>query len=271
MSDAALFVDGVTAGYGPCDVLRGVSLSVARGEIVGLLGPNGVGKSTLLRVASGVLAPRGGRVLVGGRDLAAMAPRDRARVVAVLPQETAPAFPVSVLSTVLLGRTPWHASFAFEGDDDVAAADRALRDADAAHLRDRDLSQLSGGERQRVLLARALCQGGDVLLCDEPTAHLDLRHQSQVFGLLRRLAREGRAVVVATHDLELAAATCDRLLLVGPRGIVACGTPAEVITAPHVRDAFGIDVTVREVAGIPRIERTLSPLSSPAPVEGPSR
>jgi iron complex transport system ATP-binding protein len=257
VSDAALFVDAVTAGYGPCDVLRDVTLAVARGEIVGLLGPNGVGKSTLLRVASGVLAPRRGRVLAGGRDVAGMAPRERARLIAVLPQETAPAFPVSVLATVLLGRTPWHASYAFEGDDDVAAAVRALEDADAAHLRDRDLSQLSGGERQRVLLARALCQGGDVLLCDEPTAHLDLRHQAQTFGLLRRLARDGRAVVVATHDLELAAATCDRLLLAGPRGVVACGTPAAVLTASHVRDAFGIDVTVREVMGIPRIERTL--------------
>ena len=249
MADAALLLDRVTAGYGPCDVVRDVSLSVAPGEMLGVLGPNGAGKSTLLRVATGTLRARSGRVLIGGRDAASMSPRDIARVVAVLPQETAPVFPTSVIETVLLGRFPWHAPFAFESADDVEAADAALREVDAFALRDRDLASLSGGERQRVLLARALCQSGSVLLCDEPTAHLDLRHQAETFRLLARLRDSGRAVLVVTHDLDLAARCCDRVVLLARGEVIAHGAPETAITAVHVERAFGIPVTVRDEGG----------------------
>jgi iron complex transport system ATP-binding protein len=118
---------------------------------------------------------------------------------------------MAVLEAVLLGRHPWQPAFAFEGDEDLRLAREALHEVDAEHLAERDLSELSGGERQRVLLARALCQGGRVLLCDEPTSHLDIRHQAAVFRLLRSVADAGRAVVVVTHDVNLAAQACDRL------------------------------------------------------------
>jgi ABC-type cobalamin/Fe3+-siderophores transport system ATPase subunit len=260
VADAVLRLEGVTAGYGSRDVVRRVSFAVAEGEMLGVLGPNGAGKSTLLRVATGVLPPREGRVLVAGRDAASMTSREIARQLAVLPQEAPPAFPASVLDTVLLGRFPWHAAFSFESEDDVAVAEQALRDVGAAELRDRDLGSLSGGERQRVLLARALCQRGRVLLCDEPTAHLDLRHQAETFALLARLREEGRAVVVVTHDLDLAARCCDRLLLVAGGETVAAGTPEEVLTAENARAAFGVPVSVRREGGALHVFRETPPL-----------
>jgi iron complex transport system ATP-binding protein len=265
VSEPALVLENVTAGYGPCDVVRGVSLAVAPGEMVGVLGPNGAGKSTLLRVATGVLPRREGRVLVAGRDAASLSPREIARHLAVLPQDAPPVFPTGVLETVLLGRFPWHAPFAFESASDVAAAEAALRDVGAAGLRDRDLASLSGGERQRVLLARALCQGGRVLLCDEPTAHLDLRHQAETFGLLARLREEGRAVVVVTHDLDLAARCCDRLLLLARGEVVALGAPEEVLTADNARTAFGVTVAVRTEGGALHVVRETPELRRKAP------
>jgi len=258
VGETALRLDGITAGYGPGSVLTGVSLDVRRGEMLGVLGANGCGKTTLLRVASGVHRPSEGRVLLGGRDVSSLGARDVAREIAVLPQETAPVFPMSVLETVLLGRLPWRGAFAFEGAEDVERAEAALSEVDALPLRDRELTALSGGERQRVLLARALCQGGDVLLCDEPTAHLDLRHQASVFRILRALRERGRSVVVVTHDLDLAAQACDRLALLGGGRLLAVGTPREVLTGDAIGRAFGVEAAVRtDEAGVLHVVRRL--------------
>jgi ABC-type cobalamin/Fe3+-siderophores transport system ATPase subunit len=248
-SEPLLALENISAGYPERAVLRGLSIAIAAGELVAILGPNGCGKTTLLRVASGVLAPASGRVLVGGDDLAGLAPRAVAQRVAVLPQDAGPVFSLTSLEAVLLGRHPWHPTFAFESADDVRLARAALDEVDAGHLADRDVLTLSGGERQRVLLARALCQGGELLLCDEPTTHLDLRHQTATFRLLRALARGGRGVVVVTHDLNLAAQACDRLVLLGPEGLVASGTPADVVTAGHLRAAYGIQASVSRTDG----------------------
>jgi iron complex transport system ATP-binding protein len=255
---AAISFDGVTAGYGPRDVLSSLTLSVGRGELYGVLGPNGCGKTTLLRLASGVLRPRAGRVLLAGADVAASPPRDIARRVAVLPQDTAPVFAMAALEVVLLGRHPWHPAFAFETEADISVARTALDEVDAAALADRDFATLSGGERQRVLLARALCQGGEVLLCDEPTAHLDLRHQTSTFRLLRVLAERGRTVVVVTHDVQLAAQACDRIAMFGPAGLVAEGETGTVLTRESLAAAFGIEAEVQRGAdGRPLVVRRL--------------
>ena len=256
---AAVSLEAVRAGYGAIDVLSDLTLAVERGELFGVLGPNGCGKTTLLRLVSGVLRPRAGRVTAAGADVASAAPRETARRVAVVPQETAPVFAMAALEVVLLGRQPWHPAFAFESDEDIASARAALAEVDAAALADREFATLSGGERQRVLLARALCQGGDVLLCDEPTAHLDLRHQAATFRLLRTLAARGRTVVVVTHDVQLAAQACDRVALFGPGGrVVAVGTPAAVLTTETLAAAFGIRAAVsRDESGRPLVVRRI--------------
>jgi iron complex transport system ATP-binding protein len=255
---AAIAFDAVSAGYGPRDVLSSLTLSFGRGELCGVLGPNGCGKTTLLRLVSGALRPRAGRVELFGADVGRAAPRDVARRVAVVPQETAPVFAMAALEVVLIGRHPWHPAFAFETDADIAAARAALDEVDAAHLADRDFATLSGGERQRVLLARALCQAGEALLCDEPTAHLDLRHQTSTFRLLRALAANGRTVVVVTHDVQLAAQACDRIALFGREGLVASGTPDAVVTRENLAAAFGIETVVqRGTDGRPLVVRRL--------------
>ncbi len=256
---AAVTLENVRAGYRDADVLADLTLAVEKGELFGVLGPNGCGKTTLLRLVSGVLRPRAGRVTAAGADVGTAPPREMARRVAVVPQETAPVFAMAALEVVLLGRQPWHPAFAFESDEDIAAARTALADVDAGALADRDFATLSGGERQRVLLARALCQGGDVLLCDEPTAHLDLRHQAATFRLLRALAARARTVLVVTHDVQLAAQACDRVALFGPGGrVVACGTPAEALTTETLAAAFGIRAAVsRDEAGRPLVVRRI--------------
>lgn len=263
MADAsALSLVHVGAGYGAARVLRDLSLTCRAGELLAVLGANGSGKSTLLRVAAGVLRPETGCVRVGGEDLAELSPREIARRTSLLAQDAGPLFPIAALDAVLLGRHPWQPAFAFEGDEDVERARAALREVDAEHLAERDLTTLSGGERQRVLLARALCQGGSVLLCDEPTSHLDMRHQAAVFRLLRRVADGGRAVVVVTHDVNLAAQACDRMAILRPEPggamLAAAGTPREVVTAAVLNAAYGIDVEIEnDVAGIPVVRRRL--------------
>ena len=265
-SPPALALDGITAGYGGAPVLSDLSLGCAAGELLGVLGANGCGKSTLLRVAAGVISATSGTVRVDGEDVDSLGARAAARRIALLPQDSGPLFPMAVLEAVLLGRHPWQPAFAFEGDEDLLLAREALREVDAEHLAERDLSTLSGGERQRVLLARALCQGGSVLLCDEPTSHLDIRHQAAVFRLLRSVADAGRAVVVVTHDVNLAAQACDRLAFLrhdeGATNVgatlEAAGRPQDVVTPDVLRTVYDIEAAVdHDEDGHPVVRRRL--------------
>ena len=245
MRDPALRMDGVDLGYGDRAVLRGVSIAAREGELLGVIGPNGSGKTTLVRGATRVLAPTAGSVTLLGRAIALYDRRELARALAVIPQEGTPLFPFTVLETVLMGRAPWLRTFAFEGEEDLRAAREALEAVGAGDLAQRDLAEISGGERQRVVVARALAQGTRVLLADEPTAHLDLKHAVSVFALLRSLTdARGLAVVVVTHDLNLAAAHCDRLVLLSRGAVAAEGTPAEVLRPELLGEAFGTPVWV---------------------------
>ena len=245
MSSPALRFERTTLGYAGRPVLEGVDLSLREGEIVGVLGPNGSGKTTLLRGATGVLGPMAGSVSVLGRGVASYGRQEMARAVAVVPQEGTPIFPFTVLETVLMGRAPWLRPFAFEGEEDLRAAREALGAVEGSDLAERDLAELSGGERQRVVVARALAQGTRVLLADEPTAHLDLRHAVAIFRLLRALAAErGLAVLVVTHDVNLAALFGDRLVLLCGGRVLAEGTPREVLRADLLAEAFGTPVHV---------------------------
>lgn len=242
--------------YGARDVLAEVRLAVAPGEVLAVVGPNGSGKSTLLRLLAGVLAPRRGEVRLAGRPLAAWPRRERARRLALVPQEPRLDFPFTVLETALMGRAPHLRALGFPGPADLAAAREALAALDVLDLAPRRIDTLSGGERQRVFLARALAQAPAVLLLDEPTAHLDLRHQRTLAELLRaRAGTAGLAAVIVLHDLTLAAAVCDRVLVLARGRPAACGSPATVYRPELLAGVFEAPLAVMRdpATGLPLV------------------
>jgi iron complex transport system ATP-binding protein len=248
-------VAGVTFGYRGEPVFRDVSFAVGAGELVALCGPNGAGKSTLLRLLLGLHAPSAGRVTLGGAPLAALSRRQIARQAALLPQDAPGDVPLSVRETVALGRLPHLGRLQPETAADADAVTRALAATDTAPLAERPITELSGGERHRVHLARALAQDAPLLLLDEPIAGLDIAHQLAAMDLLRATAGAGRAVVVALHDLALAARRCDRILLLADGALVADAPPAEVLTAETLARVFSVRADVRlDPAGRPVVD-----------------
>lgn len=241
---AALRAEGVTVRFGERTVLDGVDLRIAAGELVVLAGTNGCGKSTLLRALSGAGAPDGGRVLLHGRPVLSRRPRDVARRLAVLHQH-APAVPgLTVRQLVRQGRYPHRGPLGMLRDADDVQCAAAMADAGVAELAGRDVDTLSGGERQRVRLALALAQGSPVLLLDEPTTHLDVRHQLEMLDLVVRLhAERGLTVVMVLHDLTQAARYAHRIVVLHEGGVVADGG-AEVLTPDLLRRAFGVEARV---------------------------
>lgn len=232
-------------GAGRPFALRGVSLAVAPGEVVGLLGPNSAGKTTLLRLVTGVLAPVAGEVLLDGSPLRTAGPWAVGRAVAMVPQEAPRPFPFTVAELVLMGRYPHGPWRYFESEEDLAAARDAMAATRVLELGPLPLDELSGGERQRALLARALAQEPRLLVLDEPTAHLDLRHQVEAAELLRRANRErGVGILLVSHDLGLAAELCDRLVLLSEGRVVRAGSPEAVLEGPVLEAVFGCPVSV---------------------------
>ncbi len=234
--------------YGYADrafMLRDINLSVPRGSLTGLLGPNGCGKTTLLKLLSGVLHPEHGTVAFDGRALRRIARRELARHIAVVPQETHPAFDYTAVEMVLMGRHPHLGLFQLEGPHDLAVAYDAMAATGTADLAQRSYMTLSGGEKQRVVIAGALAQSPDLLLLDEPTASLDLGYQLEVASLLSQLNRErGVTMVLATHDLNLAAGLCDTLVLMRGGRMLAQGPTREVLTAPMIAQLYDVDADV---------------------------
>lgn len=215
---AAIQVNQVSFGYSrQSPVLSGVSVDVRRGTFLAVAGPNGAGKSTLIQLMAGAIRPQSGAVLLEGKDLRSCGVRDLARQIALVRQEFVPAFGFSVFETVLMARTPCFGQWGFESREDRELAHRALERTDTAQFASRPLSSLSAGERQRVFIARALAQNTPVLLLDEPTSFLDLRHQVAVYDLLKAVQQESGATIVAvTHDVNLASQYCDEALLLYP-------------------------------------------------------
>ncbi|RJL35425.1 ABC transporter ATP-binding protein [Bailinhaonella thermotolerans] len=243
--DAVIAAEGLRVEADGRALLDGVELRVPAGRMLGLVGPNGAGKTTLLHTIAGLRRPAGGRVTVEGRAAHDLRPRELARVIAHVPQETALAFPFTAYEVTLMGRHPRLGRFALEGPADHRAAERAMAATGTAHLAGRDVTTLSGGERQLVLLAKALAQDTPVLLADEPVSALDLRHQLGVLRLLRDRADAGRTVLVVLHDLNLAARYCTELALLAGGRLVATGAPAHVLTPAHLDGAYGIRAMVR--------------------------
>jgi iron complex transport system ATP-binding protein len=226
----------VSFSAGESEIIKGISLSIRRGEFLGLIGPNGAGKTTLLRLMIGVLAPTEGQVLLEGRPLPGIRLRDRARRLSYLSQEGGADFPFPVLDILLMGRYPFLGRFQRESEADQEKARRALAYVGLSGLEDRYFNELSGGERQLVLFAKVLVQEADLLLLDEPTSNLDIKHQDQFFSMAGELAREKKGVVAAVHNLNIASQYCTRLVLLDRGRIAAEGKPEEVIR-PELLDA----------------------------------
>ncbi len=235
---------GVFAAYGEREVLSGLELEVAQGTVMALAGPNGVGKSTLLRAIAGALRPSRGEIRVMGADVYTMGGKERARLVGMVPQNPELPRGASALEVTLMGRNPHLGLLAWESANDVEIAIEALRLTDAAHLMDRPVHQLSGGERQRVAIAMALAQQTPVILLDEPTANLDLAYQPAIMRLLRELAAAGKTLVTAVHDLTLAGQFCDSVALVSDGRVVASGPPETTITPAAIRQVYGAETLV---------------------------
>jgi iron complex transport system ATP-binding protein len=225
-------------------VLDTVDVSIPIGRVTAVVGPNGAGKSTLLRACAGLLPPVHGDITLGDRPIKELTRAELARAIAYLPQERAVHWPLAARAVVALGRLP-------HDDADPAAITRALAAMDITPLADRPVSQLSGGERARVLVARALAQEAPLLIADEPTAGLDPAHALALFALFRRLATESRTIVVALHDLSLAARFADHILLLAKGRIAAHGPPADVLTPRHLERAFGVTMLCTKVGEMP--------------------
>ncbi len=263
-----LTVQNISVKYGSSEVLRNIAFELKEGEIIALLGANGAGKSTLIRTVNGTVVPASGEIRLDGRLLGELSRREIAKTISVVAQENETRFPVTVLGFVLSGRFVHGGVFGWESDEDIAAAEEALKECDLGDYRDRLMNHLSGGERQRVLLARALAVQARILLLDEPTANLDLAHQALMFRLVRERCNAGvspasrsqseagrfrysrrdggvtkkASAIVITHDLNLASAFADRVVLLKDGELLAIGPPWEILNEANLREVYGVDV-----------------------------
>ena len=233
-------MNNVTFAYEQQPVLKSLSLSIKPNSFWTVVGPNGAGKSTFLNLLCGQLKPDAGTVHVDSKTVASYSSQQLARVISMVRQEFVPVFGFSVRQTVTLARF-YRTSSLFENTEDVEAVNAALAATDTMDFADRSLGHLSGGERQRVFIARALAQETPVLLLDESTSHLDLKHQIRIFDLLKRMQREqGKTILLVTHDLNMAAQYCDNVLLLGANGAFSHGSPEEVLDPGRIESIFGV-------------------------------
>lgn len=249
----SLSAENLSFAYGAVPVLRDVSFTAEGGELVSVLGPNGVGKTTLFRCILGTLTPQMGHIKMDGQDLATLPPRERARRIAYIPQIHPPTFGYTVLDTVLMGAARQLNAFQQPGAAQIRQADEALEQVGAAHLRERNFAHLSGGEQQLVLIARALCQQADILVMDEPTSSLDYGNQLHVLRCVHDLSRQGYTVVLSTHDPQHALRFSDRVLALSGGAVAAFGATKEVLTAELLRRLYGVDAALLDTAYGPAI------------------
>ncbi|MFV9632371.1 ABC transporter ATP-binding protein [Mycobacterium neumannii] len=251
-----ILIDDVAVSKGRKALIRNVSMRVECGEMVAVVGPNGAGKTTLLRTLHRAQRPTSGRVLVGGEDVWQMSAKRAARRIAAVLQDAPGNFALTVFDVVAMGRTPYKRAFDGDNADDRRIIAEALEAVDVSGLANEPFDQLSGGQKQRVMIARALTQKTDAIVLDEPTNHLDLRHQHDALHLLRTT---GATVVAALHDLNLAAAYCDRICVLDSGGVVSMGTPEQVLTVDMLAEVYGVAARVGLDAGTDRIRVDVTP------------
>lgn len=234
-------------------LLTDLNLSVQPGDFLGLIGPNGSGKTTILKLLSGFLSPFSGEVILKDQEILSLSSRERACVLAVVPQLVITPMPYTVRQIVEMGRTARLALFAPLGHADHELVERALNDMDLHSLQQHRFNELSGGERQRTIIAAALAQEPELLLLDEPTASLDLGHKIKLMRILKKLQTRGIAIMVISHDIELMARYCDRLTLLCEGKVLASGTATEVIQPHYIKQAYDCDVEINDLNNVPQI------------------
>jgi iron complex transport system ATP-binding protein len=246
MTGASVYqTDDLRFAYAESPVLKGISTDIRHGDFVALVGPNGAGKSTFLKILAGLIRGYSGSVCFDGKPLARLAARDLARRVAFVPQETHVVFPFSAIQMVLMGRSPHRSAGLFDSSIDLARAENAMRWTATLELAGKSFTELSGGERQRVVLASALAQDPEVLLLDEPTVYLDLKHQIHFYDIVERLNRDQQMTIVSvTHDVNLAARYARRMLAMRDGVLIADGKPESVLTAENLYEIFEVSVAV---------------------------
>jgi iron complex transport system ATP-binding protein len=249
--DPILSVSGLSFSYNGArrTVLRDLSLEIPGGAVTVILGPNGSGKTTLLRLLLGVLRPQAGKILLAGQPQESYSRRERSQLVGLVPQDEHIPFDFSVLEYVLLGRAPYLGPLSMPGEADYRVAMEALQTAGLAHLRDRPLPKLSGGERQLATVARALAQQPNILLLDEPTAHLDLSNQGRLLTIMRDRVTQGVTLVLTTHDPNLAASVANYAVLMAQGQVLAAGPAEATLTAERLSATYGVPVSVFQVSG----------------------
>ncbi|KUG23948.1 vitamin b12 abc transporter, atpase component btud [hydrocarbon metagenome] len=246
----------VNFSYATKPVMENVSFAIDEAQIVAVIGPNGSGKTTLLKIINGTLFPNSGQMIVEGKETGKWSRKEIAQKVAIVPQETSQIFPFYAEEIVLMGRFPHLGRYSFEDKKDYKIVREAMEKTDSLAFADRRFSELSAGERQRVLIARALAQEPKVLLLDESTVFLDLKHQVQFLTLLRQLnSAQKLTVIFVTHDINLAAQNANGIILLDSGKIYVIGNPAEVITAANIKEVYDVDTLVDQNPqnGLPRI------------------
>ncbi|OGC03316.1 hypothetical protein A2276_00135 [candidate division WOR-1 bacterium RIFOXYA12_FULL_43_27] len=242
--EEALVVKDLCCGYDGTIVIRGISFQVERGEFVGIVGPNGCGKTTLLKALIGLIVPTHGSIDVYGKKLKELPRKDISRMIALVPQMMEPVKGFTVSEMILLGRTPYFERFSFETEDDHAVKRWVIAELKMEEMADTPVSNLSGGEFQRVAIARALAQEPRLMLLDEPISHLDIRYQVKILKLLRKI-RQSRTVIATFHDLNMASRFCQRLILMKNGEVIASGRPDEVLSRENIWKAYRIKAEVK--------------------------
>ncbi len=253
---SAVSLQGLCCRYGEKQVLKGLSLEVNKGEFFVVIGPNGSGKTSLLKTLARLITPESGQIRFFGRSLDEYSRKELARLVAYVPQQMVLDFPFTVAETVLMGRSPYLGLVGLEQQKDYEIAEQAMEFTDVIHFADRRLDQLSGGELQRVIIARAICQEPEIILLDEPTASLDPAHQIKIMDLMERFRKEkGITVIMVSHDLNMAAMYGNRLVLMKNGIEVKTGTPETVFTYDLLEKTYGCLMLVDEspLGQVPRV------------------
>lgn len=262
-------ISGLEFGYSSSPVLKDVNLEVNGPQLISIIGPNGVGKSTLIHCINKILSPTKGVVMINGEDVSGISIKEMAKKVGYVPYATSDAFPLSVVDTVLMGRHPHSGWKSLDHDLDVVYS--TLKLINIEHLAMRSFDELSAGQHQKVMLARGLVQEPEVLLLDEPTSNLDIKHQMEVTRILRNLSQEkGILIIMISHDLNIAAKYSDNMVMLSNGSIYAVGTPKEVLTKENIKAVYGVDSDIIESHGRPHIimlDSEFDDVSEPLPPE----